>query len=133
MISPFRLTIFGPGACPGLTISSNGRTRIRQTVQEIFLAAPNSGAMPLAALLYSFSSGECFAQRRLPTRGELSGGFGIRHENVEPVEGTTHDQEFRCDSGMDKPASVVHVFFNEQVDRTDSDPGRRQAGDAGYP
>ena len=49
------------------------------------------------------------------------------------MESATHDQEFGCDSGMDEPARVLHVFFNKQVDSTDADPGRRQAGDAGYP
>src|ERR1700691_1665204 len=34
---------------------------------------------------------------------------------------------------MDEPARVLHVFFGEQVDRTNADPGRRQPGDAGYP
>ncbi len=74
-------------------MTTNARTRIRQTVQA--------------------------------TRAELLGDFGIRHEDVEPVEGTTHDQEFRCDSGMDEPARVLHVFFDEQVNGTDADPGRR--------
>jgi hypothetical protein len=69
----------------------------------------------------SFANGECFAQRRLPTRTELLGDFGIRHDDVEPVEGTTHDQEFRCDSGMDEPARVLHAFFDEQVKGTDDD------------
>jgi hypothetical protein len=73
----------------------------------------------------TFASYECFAQRRLPTRAELLGDFGIRHEEVEPVEGTTHDHEFRCDSGMDEPARVLQVFFDEQVNGTDADPGRR--------
>jgi hypothetical protein len=67
-----------------------------------------------------FASGECLAQRRLPTRAELLGDFGIRHEEVEPVEGTTHDQEFGCDSGVDEPARVLHVFFDEQVESTDT-------------
>ena len=49
------------------------------------------------------------------------------------MEGTTHDQELGCDSGVDEPARVLHVFFDEQVDSTDTDPGRRQAGDAGLP
>ncbi len=49
------------------------------------------------------------------------------------MKGTTQDQEFGCDSGMDEPLRILHVFFDEQVDRTDADPGRRQAGDAGYP
>src|ERR1700722_5108872 len=47
------------------------------------------------------------------------------------MKGTTHDQEFRCDSSMDEPASVLHVFFDEQVDRTDPDPGRREGGGPG--
>src|SRR5580700_8557894 len=42
--------------------------------------------------------GECFAQRGLPTRGELFGDFGIRHEEIESVESAAHDQEFGCDS-----------------------------------
>src|SRR5580692_6760029 len=86
-----------------------------------------------ASLLTSFASGESFAQRRLPTRAELFGDFGVRHEEIESVESATHDQEFRSDSGVDEPLCVLHVFFGEQVDRTDADPGRRQASDAGYP
>jgi hypothetical protein len=76
-------------------------------------------------MLNSFASGECFAQRRLPTRAELFGDFGIRDEAVKSMKATTHDQEFGCDSGMDEPPRVLHVFFDEQVDRTDADPGRR--------
>ena len=49
------------------------------------------------------------------------------------MKGATHDQEFGGDSGMDEPPRILHVFFDEQVDRTDADPSRRQAGDAGYP
>jgi hypothetical protein len=30
----------------------------------------------------------------------LFGGFGVRHEEIESVEGATHDQEFRYDSGV---------------------------------
>ena len=86
-----------------------------------------------ASLLNSLARAECLAQRSLPTRAELFGGFGIRHEQVESMEGATHDQEFSCDSGMDEPLRILHVFFGEQVDSTDADPGRRQAGDARYP
>src|SRR5580700_7652706 len=86
-----------------------------------------------ASPLNSFANGECLAQRRLPTRAELFGDFGVRHEDIESVEGATHNQEFGCDAGVDEPARVLHVFFGEQVDSTDTDPGRRQAGDAGYP
>src|SRR5882724_4661227 len=75
--------------------------------------------------LMIFASYECLAQRRLPTRAELFGGFSVRHEEVEPVVGTTHDQEFGCDVGMDKPPRIFHVFFSEQVNRADADPGRR--------
>jgi hypothetical protein len=87
----------------------------------------------LASLLNSLASGEYLAQRRLPTRGELFGGFGVRHEAVKSMKGARHDQEFGCDSGMDEPPRVLHVFFGEQVDKTDADLGGRQAGDAGYP
>jgi hypothetical protein len=52
------------------------------------------------------------------------GDSGIRREEVEPVESTTHDQEFRCDSGVHEPPCVLQVFFNEQVDSTDTDLGR---------
>jgi hypothetical protein len=76
-------------------------------------------------VLMTFASYKCLAQRRPPTRAELFGGFSIRREEVESVEGTTHDQEFRCDAGMDEPARILHVFFGEQVNRTDADPGRR--------
>src|SRR6186713_1428603 len=76
----------------------------------------------------NFASGECFAQGRLPTRSESSGDFGFRHEEVEPVVSTRRDHEFRCDSGMDQPASVLHVFLDEQVNGTYADPRRRQAG-----
>src|SRR3984885_11498278 len=86
-----------------------------------------------ASLLNSFAPGECFAQRGLPTRAELFGDFGVRHEKIKSMKGATHDQEFGCDSGMDEPPRILHVFFDEQVDRTDADPGRRQAGDACYP
>jgi hypothetical protein len=86
-----------------------------------------------ASPLNSFASGECFAQRGLPARAELFGDFGVRHEEIESVESATYDQELGCDSGVDEPARVLHVFFDEQVDRTDADPGRWQAGDAGYP
>ena len=110
---------------PGAFATTNDRTRIRQSVQENFLTAPNSAAPLLASLLNSFTSGECFAQRGLPARAKLFGGFGVGHEEIESVEGTTHNQEFGCDSGMDEPARVLHVFFDEQVDRTDADPGWR--------
>src|SRR5580698_9346591 len=92
-----------------------------------------TGDIPDLFCYIRFASGECFAQRRLPTRGELFGDFGVRHEEIESVEGATHDEELGSDSGVDEPARVLHVFFGEQVDRTDADPGRRQAGDAGYP
>ena len=49
------------------------------------------------------------------------------------MEGATRDQELGCDTGMDEPARVLHVFFDEQVNGTDADPGGGQAGDAGYP
>jgi hypothetical protein len=75
-------------------------------------------------LTSSFASRECFARRRLPTRAEWLGDFGIRHEEVKSMKGTSHDQEFGCDSGMDEPARVHHVFFDEQVDCTDTDPDR---------
>jgi hypothetical protein len=39
------------------------------------------------------------------------------------VERITNDQEFRWDSGMYEPARVLHVFFDEQVNGTDADPG----------
>src|SRR3984957_6172047 len=87
--------------------------------------APHFAATPPAPLLNSFANGECFAQRRLPTRAELLGGSGVRHEEIESVESAAHDQEFGCDSGMNEPARILHVFFDEQVDRTDTDPGRR--------
>lgn len=48
------------------------------------------------------------------------------------MKGATRDEKFGCDSGMDEPARVLYVFFGEQVDGTDTDPGRRQADDAGY-
>jgi len=121
----------------GLPMPSLGRRttgpEFRQTVQENFLTAAHSAATLSAFLLNSFASGECLAQRRLPTRAELLRGFGVRHDEIESVEGTTHDQEFGCDSGVDEPARVLHVFFDEQVESTDTDPGRRQAGDGGYP
>src|ERR1700732_510744 len=78
-----------------------------------------------ASPLSSFARAECLAQRRLPTRAELFGDFGIRHEQVESMKGATHDQEFRRDSGMDEPPRILHIFFDEQVDSTDADPGRR--------
>jgi hypothetical protein len=95
--------------------------------------APHSATTLLASVLNSFARGECFAQRRLPTCAELFGGFGVRHEEIKPMESATHNEERGSDSGVDEPARVLHVFFGEQVDRTDADPGRRQAGDAGYP
>jgi hypothetical protein len=55
----------------------------------------------------------------------LFGGFGIRHEEIESVKGATHDLEFGRDSGMDETPRVLHVFFDEQVESTDTDPGRR--------
>jgi hypothetical protein len=60
-------------------------------------------------------------------------GFGFRHDEIESVEDTAHDQEFGSDSGADEAARVLHVFLDEQVESTDTDPGRRQAGDGGYP
>ena len=70
----------------------------RQTVQENLLTAAHSAATLSAFLLNSFASGECLAQLRLPTRAELLRGFGVRHDEIESVEGTRHDQEFGCDS-----------------------------------
>ena len=57
----------------------------------LFNFAPHSAAALSASLLNSFASGECLAQRRLPTRAELLGGFGVRHEEIESVESSTHD------------------------------------------
>jgi hypothetical protein len=54
----------------------------------------------------------------------LFGHCGIRHEEVELVEGTRLDPEFCCDTGMNEPAGVFHVFFDEQVNGTEADPGR---------
>jgi hypothetical protein len=106
-------------------MTTNGRTEFDKPSSKLF-SLPRTLPRRFWLLCYvSFASGECFAKRRLPTRAELLGDFGIRHEEVEPVEGTTHDQEFRCDSGMDEPARVLHIFFDEQVNGTDADPGRR--------
>jgi hypothetical protein len=52
----------------------------RQTVQENFHTAAHSAATLSAFLLNSFASGECLAQRRLPTHAELLRGFGVRHD-----------------------------------------------------
>jgi hypothetical protein len=68
----------------------------------------------------SFASGECFAQRRLPTRAELLGDFGLRHEKVKSMIGTTHDQEFGCHSSMDEQPPLLDVFFDKQVESTDT-------------
>src|SRR6266567_2078393 len=72
--------IGSPLILSNLRLSENDRTRIRQTVEETFLTAPNSAGTLSASLLSSFASGECFAQRRLPTRAELWGDFGVRNE-----------------------------------------------------
>src|SRR5215831_8743435 len=125
MISPSLVRVFEQAGCPAFTIQSNGWSGIRQALQETSLTAPNSAATILASLLYELWCGEGFAQRRLPTRAELLGDLGVRHEEVKSMKGTTHDQEFGCDSGMDEPPRILHVFFGEQVDRTNAEPGRR--------
>ena len=107
----------------------NASRETRETVENHSPKTAASGTASIVVVLgvklNSFASGECFAQRRLPARAELLGDFGIRHEEVESVKGATHDQEFGCDSGVDEPARVLHVFFDEQVNGTDADPGRR--------
>jgi len=59
----------------GLPMPSLGRRttglEFRQSVPENFLTAAHSAATLSAFLLNSFASGECLAQRRLPTRAEL--------------------------------------------------------------
>lgn len=121
----------------GLPMPSPGRRttgpEFDKASRKLSFTAPHSAATFPASLLDSFASGECLAQRSLPARAKLFGGFGVRHEDIESVEGTRYDQKFRCDSGIDEPARVLHVFFDEQVNGTDTDPGRRQAGDARYP
>jgi hypothetical protein len=54
---------------------------------ENFLAAPHSAARLPASLLNSFAGGECLAQRSLPARAELFGSLGVRHEEIESLEG----------------------------------------------
>ena len=56
-----------------------------------FRTSPHSAATLPASLLNSFASGESLAQRSLPARAKLFGGFGVRHEEIESVEGTTHN------------------------------------------
>ena len=41
------------------------------------------------------------------------------------MERARRDDEFRRDSGMDEPLRVLDVFFDEQINGTDADPGRR--------
>src|SRR5579872_1030119 len=48
------------------------------------------------------------------------------------MKGAARDQEFGPDASMDEPPRVLHIFFDEQVDRTDADPRRRQPGDSGH-
>src|SRR5450432_2713713 len=83
-------------------------------------------------MLNSFASGECLAQRRLPACGELFGDCGVRGDDIETVESTGYDQQLGGDSGVEEPARVLQVFFDEQVDGADTDPRWRQAVDAGY-
>ena len=69
------------------TISTSDRTRISTKRPGKF---PDCCALPAtlsASLLNSFANGECFAQRSLPARAKLFGGFGVRHEEIESVEG----------------------------------------------
>ena len=83
----FDRALVGAGKCQRKAplLAKNARNGAPGTEDE-------PGDSPHFILLNTFPSRECFAQRRLPTRAELFGDFGIRHEEIKSMKGTTHDQ-----------------------------------------